>query len=312
MIIVRFTSGLGNQMFQYNLYSLLREMYPDTEVRADVTWFYTQDEHHGFELRRIFEGVPGTAFELKEATASEIFSVSGQIPTPVNGVLAKPIKYLLGPVNRKLRESGKCERCGVTLNSFEGDISLDMIRNLDVTRNCYIFGFFIEEEFYRDRIRALKTELVFPPMSGENERLSREIEETNSVSVHVRRGDYLSQTYSGRFLCLDMDYYKPAVDVVRQHLENPKFYIFSEDADYVREAFSWLDNKTVVDINSGNDSFRDMVLMTKCKANIIANSTFSQWASILNENTDHITVYPARYMADEDTEVRTLPGWIRI
>ena len=69
---------------------------------------------------------------------------------------------------------------------------------------------------------------------------------------------------------------------------------------------------TVVDINKGNDSFRDMQLMSICRANIIANSTFSQWASILNENGDHITVYPARYMKDEDTEVRNLPGWIRV
>ncbi|MBR6159012.1 MAG: alpha-1,2-fucosyltransferase [Lachnospiraceae bacterium] len=312
MIIVRFTSGLGNQMFQYNMYSQLREMYPGTQVKADVTWFYTQDEHHGFELRRIFENVPGSEFFLEEATTSEIYSVSGQIPTPVKGVLAKPLKFLLGPVNRKLREAGKIERSGITLDSFQSDIGPDMIRNLDVSRNCYIFGFFIEEDFYKQRISALKRQFVFPPMTGENARLSREMEETNSVSVHVRRGDYLSQTYSGRFLCLERDYYEPAVSVIREHLDAPKFYIFSEDADYVREAFSWLEDKTIVDINSGNDSFRDMQLMTKCKANIIANSTFSQWASILNENEDHITVYPAKYMADEDTEVRTLPGWIRI
>lgn len=312
LIIVRFTSGLGNQMFQYNMYSQLREMYPGTQVKADVTWFYTQDEHHGFELRRIFENVPGSEFFLEEATTSEIYSVSGQIPTPVKGVLAKPLKFLLGPVNRKLREAGKIERSGITLDSFQSDIGPDMIRNLDVSRNCYIFGFFIEEDFYKQRISALKRQFVFPPMTGENARLSREMEETNSVSVHVRRGDYLSQTYSGRFLCLERDYYEPAVSVIREHLDAPKFYIFSEDADYVREAFSWLEDKTIVDINSGNDSFRDMQLMTKCKANIIANSTFSQWASILNENEDHITVYPAKYMADEDTEVRTLPGWIRI
>ncbi|MBO4889800.1 MAG: alpha-1,2-fucosyltransferase, partial [Lachnospiraceae bacterium] len=112
--------------------------------------------------------------------------------------------------------------------------------------------------------------------------------------------------------CLDRDYYEPAVAEVRKHLSDPKFYIFSEDADYVNEAFSWLPEKTVVDINSGADSFRDMQLMTKCKANIIANSTFSQWASILNENPEHITVYPSVYMSGEDTEERTLPGWIRI
>lgn len=312
LIIVRFTSGLGNQMFQYNLYSLLREKYPQTQVKADVRWFYTDDEHHGFELRRIFENVPGSRFSLDEATTREIYSASGQIPTPVKGRLARPVKFLLGPVNRKLREAGKCEKCGVTFDLLQEDIEYDRIVNLDPSKNYYIFGYFIEEAYYRDRMEAIRSELVFPPLTGENEKIARQMEQEESVSVHVRRGDYLSKTYAGQFLCLERDYYEPAVEVVRQHLSAPKFYIFSEDADYVRQAFDWLPDKTIVNINSGNDSFRDMQLMTKCKANIIANSTFSQWASILNENPGHITVYPARYMSDEDTEMRTLPGWIRV
>ncbi len=88
--------------------------------------------------------------------------------------------------------------------------------------------------------------------------------------------------------------------------------MFSEDADYVEKAFDWLDDKTIVGINSGIDSYKDMQLMSKCRGNIIANSTFSQWASILNEYPEHITVYPAKYMKGEDTEERKLPGWIRV
>ena len=310
MIIVRFTSGLGNQMFQYNLYSFLRKRYPSAKVRADVTWFYTDDEHHGFELRRIFENVPGSEFSLQKATAKEIYSVSGQIPAPPWGRLARPAKFLLGPVNRKLREAGMCERCGTTFDALSEKISYEQLCSLDPDVNYYVFGFFIEEDFYRDRLDIIRRELVFPSPVGENEKLARRMENEDSVSIHVRRGDYLSDTYAGRFLCLDRDYYEKAVDIVRNRLDDPVFYIFSEDEDYVRREFAWLDNKTVVNINKGNDSYRDMQLMSKCKANIIANSTFSQWASILNKNP-HITVYPAKYMADEDTGVRTLPGWIR-
>jgi len=149
-------------------------------------------------------------------------------------------------------------------------------------------------------------------MTGENADLARKMEQEDSVSIHVRRGDYLSSTYSNKFKSLGMDYYDKAVEIIRENISNPKFYIFSEDADYVAKAFEKLSDKTIVTINSGADSFRDMQLMTKCKANIIANSTFSQWGSILNDNPEHITVYPAVYMADEDTEVRSLPGWIRV
>ncbi len=312
LIVVRFTSGLGNQMFQYNLYRLLTEKYPQTEVKADVTWFYTDDEHHGFELLRIFDKVPGSDFSLDIATTAQIYSVSGQIPTPVKGPLARPVRYLLGPVNRKLREAKKPEKCGVTLNHLEQKIDYETLCNLDIEKNYYIFGYFIEEEFYRDRTPQIKKELVFPELTGRNAQIARKMERENSVSIHVRRGDYLSKTYSGQFLCLDMDYYRPAVEAIRDRIEDPVFYIFSEDAEYVRQAFDWLPEKVVIDHNTGNDSYMDMQLMSKCKANIIANSTFSQLASILNENTDHITVYPSKYMRDEDTQVRTMPGWIRI
>ena len=109
-----------------------------------------------------------------------------------------------------------------------------------------------------------------------------------------------------------MDYYRKAVETVKEKLTSPKFYIFSEDADYVNEVFAYLSDKTVVTANTGNESFRDMQLMSRCRANIIANSTFSQWAAILNETPGHITVYPAKYMVGQDTEDRKMPGWIRI
>ena len=312
LIIVRFTSGLGNQMFQYNLYRFLKDRYPGVAVKADVRWFYTDDEHHGFELRRIFENVEGSDFSLEEASTSEIYAVSGQIPTPVKGILARPLHFLLGPVNRKLREAGRCERNGITIDYLKERIEYDTFLKLDTSKNYYIFGFFTEEAYYRDRIDRIKKELKVPPLTGRNAVIAERMENCNSVSIHVRRGDYLSQTYSGQFLCLGEEYYRPAVDIIRQHIEDPEFFIFSEDADWVRKEFAWIDNKTIVDINKGNDSFRDMQLMSKCKANIIANSTFSQWAAILNDNPGHITVYPARYMTDEDTEERTIPGWIRV
>ena len=312
MIIVKFTSGLGNQMFQYNLYRFLKEKYPDTPVRADITWFNIMDEHHGFELCRIFENVPGSDFSLDKASIAEIYKVSGQIPTPVKGTLGKAIRPFIGHINRRLREAGRIEKCGITYDHLASPISFDTICDLDVTRNHYIFGFFIEECYYRDRIDRIKKELVFPPLTGVNADLAKRMEQKESVSIHVRRGDYLSGTYSGKFLSLGPEYYDRAVEIIRQHFDNPHYYIFSEDPDYVNEAFAHLADKTVVTANTGVDSYRDMQLMSRCRANIIANSTFSQWGSILNVNPEHITVYPAKYMAGEDTEVRTMPGWIRV
>lgn len=312
MIIVKFTSGLGNQMFQYNLYRFLKDRYPGTPVKADTSWFNLQDEHHGFELCRIFENVPGSDFSFERASVAEIYRTSGQVVVPAKGVLGRMMRPFTGHINRKLREAGKPEKCGVTYDQLEEAISFDTICNLDVSRNHFIFGFFIEECYYRDRLDRIRKELVFPPMTGENAELAERMEHEESVAIHVRRGDYLSAKYSDKFLSLGMDYYRRAVDIIKEKLASPRFYIFSEDADYVNEAFADLPDKTVVTFNTGKDSFRDMQLMSRCRANIIANSTFSQWAAILNETPGHITVYPAKYMVGEDTEDRKMQGWIRI
>ena len=299
-------------MFQYNLYSFLKERYPDTKIKADVRWFYTEDEHHGFELNRIFANVEGSGYSLDIASAREIYSVTGQIPTLLKGNAGRLVRRLTSPVNRWLKKSGRTAGRKVIWDQLEKRFEYDDLCNLDTNKDHFIFGYFVEEAFYRDRIDKIKKELKFPPMSGENAKIVDKMEHEESVSVHVRRGDYLSATYSGKFLCLGIDYYEQAVKIVKEHLSNPVFYFFSEDPAYIEEAFSWLPDKIIVNINTGDDSYRDMQLMSKCKANIIANSTFSQLASILNDNPGHITVYPAKYMAGEDTEVRTMPGWIRV
>ncbi|MCR5673493.1 MAG: hypothetical protein K6F87_07250, partial [Lachnospiraceae bacterium] len=203
MIIVKFTSGLGNQMFQYNLYSFLKEKYPGTEVKADITWFNTNDEHHGFELRRIFENVHGSKFSIEEAGIREIYRASGQIPTPVKGRFAKLIRPVFGHINRRLREAGKCEKNGIVLDQLKGKIDHETLCNLDTTKNHHIFGFFVEEVYYRDRLDKIRSELVFPPLTGENETIAKKMQAGQSVSIHVRRGDYLSAKYSDRFLSLD-------------------------------------------------------------------------------------------------------------
>lgn len=315
MIIVRFTSGLGNQMYQYNLYRYLEEKYPNASVKADLTWFNANNDHHGFELKKIFENVPNTKFCLKEATLREIYSVSGQVPVFVKGPFARTVRFLLGPVNRKLREAHKPEKCGTTYDQLEASIPFEVLDKLDINRNYYIGGFFVEEHYYKERIDRLKQELIFPEFDDgdvKNQEILGNIKASESVSIHVRRGDYLSSTYSDRFISLGREYYEEAVNYLKGKIKAPKFFIFSDDPEYINEAFSWLEERVIVDINRGDASYKDMQLMANCKHNIIANSTFSQWAAILNGNSGHITVYPQKYLSDEDSEIKTVEGWVRI
>jgi len=315
LIIVRITSGLGNQMYQYNFYKFIKERYPETTVKADVTWFYANDEHHGFELEKLFKRA-GSDFELDIASTKEIYKVTGQVPNFVKGALAGKCQYLLGPVNRILREKihpdFKCNKID-RLESERSDSFYEDVTNLDVTKDWYLFGYWIEEEYYKERLGKLKRELVFPDFADEaNIATAKDMADSSSVSIHVRRGDYLSSIYSDKFLILGRDYYEQAVNYIKDKVREPRFFIFSDDAEFVKQEFDWLDNKTIITNNTGSDSFRDMQLMTRCKHNIIANSTFSQWGALLNDNAGHITVYPKAYMRNEDSQEKTTDGWVRI
>lgn len=315
MIIVRITSGLGNQMYQYNFYKLMKERYPEVPVKADITWFYANDEHHGYELERVYKH-KDSSFDIDIASTKDIYKVTGQIPNFCKGALGGPCQFLLGPVNRILREKIHPDFECNKIDRLEDDKSnhiYDEVMNLDASKDWYLFGFWIEEPFYRDRLSKLKSEFAFRAFTDEaNKELSDKMSATNSVSIHVRRGDYLSATYSDKFLSLGAEYYKKAVEIIKEKITDPRFFIFSDDADFVKKEFTWLENATIVTNNTGKDSYKDMQLMSLCKHNIIANSTFSQWGALLNVNDEHLTIYPATYMKDEDSEVKTMSGYIRV
>lgn len=348
MIIVRFTSGLGNQMYQYSFYELMKETYGANNVKADATWFNANNDHHGYELERIFGDVDKSLFNVEYATFSETFKATGIIPNVCGN--PKDKTALVAGANKKgkifervrrypnriIREFTETRRAPYILDQLDGDISnidricddgtrvndfYDKVMNLDSSKDWYIKGFFIEQSYYKDRLDFLQNALIFPEISGDvmipsqsNDRLidyKNKIIGTNSVSIHVRRGDYLSDLYKDMFVSLGREYYENAVKYIRERLDNPVFYIFSDDKDFVEKEFDWLNEKVIVTGNEGSSSYRDMQLMSLCKANIIANSTFSQWGSLLNKN-EHITIYPRAYLKDQDNEVKDIKGWVML
>lgn len=348
MIIIRFTSGLGNQMYQYSFYQLMKKTYPDTEVKVDLTWFYANNDHHGYELQRIFGQDENCTFYVEEASSKEIFKATGLIPnkkqpndmiTELNGDKAHKGKYTLEQSkkyeefrrypNRILREFTGRRHAPYFIDQLSGNISnldyvnddgktvndiYDKVMNLDTSKDWYLIGFWIEERFAGQVLDITRDHFKFPALKDDkNAFLGRVMATTESVSIHVRRGDYLT-TYANMFKPLTMEYYKSAISYIGNYVRsmgsNPIYYIFSDDAEYVREVFSWLPNKTIVANNTGNDSYVDMQLMSLCKYNIIANSTFSQWAALLNTSEDNIVIYPKDYLIDQDNEVKSFKNWI--
>lgn len=132
---------------------------------------------------------------------------------------------------------------------------------------------------------------------GKNQEAIRLIESCNSIAIHARRGDMLGYNYP----CYRFGYFKRAVSYLRKRVNNPVFFIFCDpgSVEWAKENGNILglnfnrDTVHFVNWNKGEDSYRDMQLMSKCKHQIITNSSFGWWGAWLNENPDKITISPS-------------------
>ena len=159
--------------------------------------------------------------------------------------------------------------------------------------DMYLSGYFACEKYYGDILYDLREKIQFPPSSNPlNNEIAKEMQERNSVSVHVRRGDYLNPENAAMFgnICTNAYYWK-ALEIMKEKVPDAHFYLFSDDIPYVKGKFKG-ENFTVVDINHGRDSFYDMWLMSRCKHHICANSTFSFWGARLNSDEDKVMIRP--------------------
>ena len=183
--------------------------------------------------------------------------------------------------------------------------------------DVYLYGFWDCERYYTDRIPELQKKLIFPQSSNlRNHDCIRQMQQEQSVSVHIRRTDYLTVADGKRYMGICTDaYYEHAMRYIREQVENPVFYIFSDDADYARAHYHEADMH-VVDWNTGEDSLFDLQLMSKCRHNICANSTFSLWGARLNQNPDKRMIRPLKHDNYEhvtaDRMHENWPGWILI
>ena len=136
----------------------------------------------------------------------------------------------------------------------------------------------------------------------------QQIKSSNSVSIHVRRGDYVGTSFD----VVTEHYYKKAIEYIEERVDNPCFFVFSDNTAYVEELFKDIPNKRIVDCNRGAESFRDMQFMSMCKNNIITNSTFSEWGALLNRNKEKMVIYPITPKMETDEKKILLKEWVGI
>ena len=134
--------------------------------------------------------------------------------------------------------------------------------------------------------------------------------ETNSISIHVRRGDYLKNPQY--FDICNTVYYRKAIGLIKEKTDNARFYVFSDDIQWVKENLELPQNTVYVNWNMKTDSWQDMCLMSHCRHHIIANSTFSWWGAWLNKNEKKIVICPKMFSRTENL-VNVMPDeWIKI
>jgi len=174
-------------------------------------------------------------------------------------------------------------------------------------------GFWQSNTYFEVVSTLVKDKFTFNEKNLNNRslNLAEEIKHVNSVSIHMRRGDYLDHEETYGNIC-NINYYKRAISYVSQIYPDVVFYIFSDDPAWVRQNFNLLENPIIVDFNTGENSWQDMFLMSKCKHNIIANSTFSWWGAWLNNNPYKIVISPSRWM-NINKNINIIPSdWIKI
>ncbi len=284
MNIIWIDGGLGNQMFQYALALKMQSL--GTKVKLDVTKYAEHYAHNGFELERIF------GMDCPLATEAEVRCLGYRKANHLTEFIKKT------PFRKK------------TIYNNESYIYDSKVLTLD---GYYIEGYWQSEQYFVDIKEKIKEAYQFPEFSTTEQKAYAEaIKGCCSIGVHVRRGDYLNYPYLQN-ICTISYYHKAMAYFREKYPKKAQFYIFTNECAWAKENLHGADCY-FVEGNTKTESFRDMQLMSLCKHNIVANSSFSWWGAWLNKNPGQEVIAPARWVNHIPKEqVDIIPEhWIKI
>ncbi len=297
LVVTRLIGGLGNQMFQYAAGRALA-LRCRAALKLDVTGFAVIGAH----TRRRYE--------------LDSFSIQGSVASDADLArfhgAGKPGHSRRDRVLRWLRIGGPQGAWPICRERhFEFDPAVLALRP-----PVYLDGYWQSEMYFSDIAGQLRQE--FTPkaaMERENAALAAAIDAANAVSLHVRRGDYVSDAATNRFhgTC-SLDYYRHAVDYVTGRAGTPHLFVFSDDQEWTRANLQFAVPTTFVEANPPDCGYRDMQLMSRCRHHIIANSSFSWWGAWLNPSPEKIVVAPKQWFSSPRNDTRDLfpLNWVRM
>jgi len=293
MIVSHIVGGLGNQMFQYAFGRALALRH-HVALGLDVSAFDNYKLHNGFELSDVFK------IEASILGQNELYGHYGWKALPY-------VKKLLQWIETKawIGKPFLTQDLRIPINSY---------KNL-AGPNSYLKGYWQSESLFLDHADQIRMDFIFKtPMNLENMQWAECISKCNAISIHVRRGDYVSnpKATATHGLC-SLNYYRKAIDHLGKCIDSPVFFIFSDDPGWVQSNLDLPYPHYFLTHNKKSESYNDMRLMSLCRHHIIANSSFSWWGAWLNPRQDKIVIAPDAWFSDTSFSQEAVPDtWLKL
>lgn len=275
MIIVKIIGGLGNQMFTYACGRRLAEKH-NTELLLEL------DSFNDYKWPFVLDNFNIKA-KINDCVETKYFTIGARI---TNRILGK----------KKMCSIGGIKPVWEYKAAFNPEI-------MELQDNVFLDGYWGSEKYFKDITDIIKREFTLKSLFSENTQLWKyKIKsEEMPVSIHIRRGDYLESALNRQIYAqMPVGYYYRGLELIREKVNVSALFVFSNDIAWCRENF---DFDIPVYYVTGNDEFHgheDMYLMSLCKHNIVANSTFSWWGAWLNRNEEKIVICPKKYYNIQD------------
>ncbi len=295
MIVVKLQGGLGNQMFQYAVSSILA-LKSKSNVKIEDSFFENTEKSKGFTPRQFELSVFDNHYQFVTLKEIDCFTKLS-----------------------KFNQLKKYYGLNYPMVFMEPSLKYDAAV-LKLKAPVYLEGYFQSYHYLEGFESFVKDLFSFSTMNldEKNKNILAEINNTETVSVHIRRGDYVNDKLTQQFHgnCAK-EYYLEAIHRMEQKSKGLTYVFFSDDIAWVKEEFAdLLVKKIFVDENNGSASWKDMFLMTHCSHNIIANSSFSWWGAWLNSFSEKTVIAPKKWFLNTDANEKTkdlIPeSWIRI
>lgn len=288
MIIVKLMGGLGNQMFQYAT-GLAVASHTRSSLFLDTSGFDTME---AIDTPRHYEL---DSFCIDTSIASKDLLSNIQAPEAPYGLQHK--------VMRRLKSGGKIWQLSEAGSSYEPAV-------VKAPKNTYLVGYWQNEKYFSE-IREILLKNLQPakPLTKYSQGILKRIENTKTtIAVHIRRGDYIANVHANKFHGLTpLEYYSKATSFFKKRFPDALFVVVSDDITWCRKNLTFGSETIFVEPQRNRKDYEDLVIMSRCTHNIIANSSFSWWGAWLNTNPKKIVIAPKVWFlekkANKETEI---------